>query len=554
MLRAFAQGLYLCRLGTAVPQQLASSARRAASGAALQRGEQYAQLSPDDVAYFRGVLGERGVITDPDALEPYNSDWMRKYSGRSRLALRPATTDQVSRILARCDARRLAVVPQGGNTGLVGGSVPVFDEVVISLGAMNKIISFDEASGVLVAQAGCVLQALDEYVGERGFIMPLDLGAKGSCQIGGNVSTNAGGLRLLRYGSLHGSVLGVEAVTAGGRVLDLLGVLRKDNTGYDLKQLFIGAEGTLGIVTAVSIQCAPRPASVQLAFLSCPSFTAVTATLALARRRLGEVLSAVEFLDTASMDLVCAHLPGAANPLQPAGGGGGGEAGGGSESPAAAGGGDGSGGGSGGSGGAPFYMLIETHGSCAAHDEAKLEGFLEEAAGGGLVTDGALGASGAQAAAMWRVREGVSEALTRRGPVFKYDLSIPLPHMYDLVEEMRRRTEDLPGVEVVGYGHVGDGNLHLNISAPKGAPPAAAAALLGRVEPFVYEWTAARGGSISAEHGLGLMKAECIGYSKPAAAVELMGAVKRLLDPNGILNPYKVLPFAAAPGAAPGGA
>jgi D-2-hydroxyglutarate dehydrogenase len=356
---------------------------------------------------------------------------------------------------------------------------------------------------------------------------------------------------------------------------------------------------TPGVVTAVSIQCAPKPASVQVAFLKMESFDAVRRVLLLAKRRLGEVLSACEFLDRESIAMATEFLPGASNPLHA------------ESSPTSS----SSSSSSSQTDGGPFYMLIETHGSDASHDAAKLEAFLEDAMGGGLVTDGTIAGSDAQAAGIWRVREGVAEALVRRGegykgggggvsrlrrttpgvlaahsdqtpplhpppeikthppggPIFKYDLSIPLPHMYALVEEMRARMAGIPGVRVVGYGHVGDSNLHLNVSAP---PPAAAAnggqasgltsgsssgssgkeqrqlaaEVLSRIEPFVYEWTAARGGSISAEHGLGLMKAECVGYSKPAPAVALMGRIKALMDPRGILNPYKVLPAAVRGG------
>lgn len=469
------------------------------------RYESHNPLQDEDVAAFTHIMGPHGVITDPDILSIHNRDWMGKYTGSSRVLLKPKTREQVSELLSYCSLRRLPVVPQGGNTGLVGGSVPVFDEVILSLSGMNRVLSFDPTSGALVCEAGCILQSLDEHVAQHGFTMPLDLGAKGSCQIGGNVATNAGGLRLLRYGSLHGTVLGLEVVLADGTVLDLLRTLRKDNTGYDLKQLFIGSEGTLGVVTAVSIACPPRPASVQLAFLACESFEKVQGVLAAARRGLGEILSACEFLDAASMELVTGHLEGVKSPLA---------------GPPA-----------------PFYMLIETSGSSMEHDTAKVEAFLSSAMEQGLVQDGTLAQSEGQAAAVWRVREGVTEALLQRGAVYKYDLSMPVPDMYALVEEMRRRLAHKPQVVVVGYGHVGDGNLHLNISCPTTDDE-----VLELVEPFVYEWTTQRRGSISAEHGLGLMKAQQIGYSKSDEAVRKMVQLKHLFDPRNILNPYKLLP------------
>eukprot|EP00884_Botryococcus_braunii_P004609 jgi/Botrbrau1/14149/Bobra.182_3s0090.2 len=356
---------------------------------------------------------------------------MGKYTGKSTLALRPKSTEEVSKILAHCNKRRLAVVPQGGNTGLVGGSVPVFDEVVLSTSRLNQVRNFDPVSGTLVCGAGCVLEELDRRVGEEGCVMPLDLGAKGSCLIGGNVSTNAGGLRLLRYGSLHGSVLGVEAVLPDGTVLDLLQSLRKDNTGYDLKQLFIGAEGTLGVVTAVSIQCAPKPLAVHVMYLALPSFSAALQVLVKARRQLGEVLSAFEFLDADSQALTLEHLEGVRAPL-----------------PASS---------------SPFYLVVETSGSNGQHDYAKIESFLGGLMEEGLVEDGTIAQDSVQAAGIWAIREGITVALKHAGAVYKYDISLPTSKMYELVEVMRGRLSHLP-VRVVGYGHLGDGNLHLNVS------------------------------------------------------------------------------------------
>lgn len=443
---------------------------------------------------------------------------MGKYEGAASVALKPRSTAQVSAVLAHCHARRLAVVPQGGNTGLVGGSVPLFDEIVLSTAGMNRILGFEAGGGVATVQSGVVLGELDRHLEPLGHTVPIDLGAKGSCHVGGNVSTNAGGLRLLRYGSLHGAVTGLEAVLPDGTILDLLTSLRKDNTGYDLKQLFIGAEGTLGVVTAAALACPPRPAAVHLAYLACPSFEAAVAALGLAKRRLGEILSAFEFLDRASLEMTLRHLPGARDPL-----------------PAS---------------GAPFFVVVETSGSEPTHDAAKMEAFLEAAMAAGAVEDGVIAQDGAQAAAMWRLREGITEALRHRGAIYKYDVSMPTPLMYKLVEDMRARLgaafpgggapgapPGAPPIAVVGYGHLGDGNLHLNISVPSYDEE-----IRRKIEPWVYEWTAAVRGSVSAEHGLGAMKAGAIGYSKTPAAVATMRAIKAALDPRGIMNPYKVLP------------
>ncbi|OXB65244.1 hypothetical protein ASZ78_001551 [Callipepla squamata] len=453
----------------------------------------FSRLSRADVAFFEGLMPGR-ARTDPEELRAFNVDWLKAARGCSELLLKPKTAAEVSRVLRYCHERNLAVSPQGGNTGLVGGSVPVFDEIILSTALMSEIISFDPVSGILVCQAGCVLEKLNEYLGERGFVMPLDLGAKGSCHIGGNVATNAGGLRLLRYGSLRGTVLGLEVVLADGTVLDCLASLRKDNTGYDLKQLFIGSEGTLGVITAVSILCPQKPKAVNLAFLGCQDFSRVQETFTTCRAMLGEILSAYEFMDEKCMELVVKHL-GLSNPLR----------------------------------GSPFYVLIETSGSDSTHDEEKLNSFLEQATTSGLVTDGTV-------AALWSLRERITEALTHDGCVYKYDISLPVGKLYDLVTDMRARLGH-SAKNVVGYGHVGDGNLHLNITAESYSH-----SLLDAIEPFVYEWTARYNGSISAEHGLGFKKKQFIQYSKPREAIFLMQRFKAMLDPKGILNPYKTLP------------
>ncbi|NXX74989.1 D2HDH protein, partial [Urocolius indicus] len=463
------------------------------------------------VAFFERLMPGR-VVTDPEQLEPFNVDWLKSVRGCSKLMLKPQTTAEVSQILRYCHEMNLAVNPQGGNTGLVGGSVPVFDEIILSTLLMDRIISFDKVSGILVCQAGCILERLNQYLEEQGFVMPLDLGAKGSCHIGGNVATNAGGLRLLRYGSLRGTVLGLEVVLADGSVLDCLTSLRKDNTGYDLKQLFIGSEGTLGVITAVSILCPQKPKAVNVAFLGCQSFDKVLETFTVGRAMLGEILSAFEFMDEKCMELVQRYLK--------------------LSSPVA---------------GSPFYVLIETSGSNSTHDEEKLSSFLEEATASGLVTDGTVATDEKRIKAnvrvvcvlqqaLWELRERITEALSHEGYVYKYDVSLPLGRLYELVTHMRARL-GTSASSVVGYGHLGDGNLHLNITAESYSQ-----ALQDAIEPFVYEWTARCGGSGSAEHGLGFKKKQFIHYSKPQLAISVMQRFKAMFDPKGILNPYKMLP------------
>ncbi|KAJ2478424.1 D-lactate ferricytochrome c oxidoreductase [Coemansia sp. RSA 2131] len=484
------------------------------------RSDKFKQLSSADVNYFKTIMPAETILAtaavggtaDPIELEGFNADWLSKYRGSSQLVLRPKTTQEVSDILKYCHANRIAVVPQGGNTGLVGGSVPVHDEVVLSLRNLNRVRSYDEVSGVLVCDAGCVLEELDNYVAERGHIMPLDLGAKGSCHIGGNVATNAGGIRFLRYGSLHGSVLGLEVVLPDGTILDSLSTLRKDNTGYDLKQLFIGSEGTLGVITGVSVVTPQRPAAVNVAVLGVPSYANVQQAFKLARRRCGEVLSAYEFWDASCMGAVLKHQ-GLRNPL---------------------------------TSDYPFYVLVETSGSNNTHDDEKLTALLEELLEDGVVEDGVLAQDDSQIAKMWTMREGIPESLGKTGATYKYDVSIPIPVLYDVVGDISKRLEaaDLykpgdasrPVKLVCGYGHIGDSNLHLNVVAGKFEDQ------VTRIfEPFVYEWVASHRGSISAEHGVGLMKRDYLGYSKTPEMIDYMKRIKHMFDPSGILNPYKVV-------------
>jgi D-2-hydroxyglutarate dehydrogenase len=403
------------------------------------------------------------------------------------------------------------VVPQGGNTGLVGGGVPLSHEVVLSLERLRDVHSFDEDSGVVVCGGGLVLQALDEALGARGWMVPLDLGSKGSCAVGGNVATNAGGLRLLRYGSLHGSVLGLEVVTARGETLDMLSTLRKDNVGFDLKQLFIGSEGALGVVTRVALLAAPRPASVNVAVFGVGSFDNCRRLLRLARLTLGETLSAAEYVDGAAMALTLKTL-GLRSPFE---------------------------------GAAAFNFFVETAGCNAAHDAEKLSAFVERASEEGLIADGVVAADASQARRLFRLREDVSVALSQRGHVFKYDVSLRrLADMDLLVREMRERLRGRGwselGVETVGYGHIGDGNLHLNIST-NGRRQAYLQRLEGDIEPFVYARVLELGGSVSAEHGVGQAKVEWVARSRAPPVVALMRSVKGLLDPSGTLNPGKVL-------------
>lgn len=483
----------------------------------IKRDPKFSQITSEHVQFFKDILGGDAAVVDGvtsdagDDLEAYNSDWMRKYRGHTRLVVKPKTTEEVSNLLKYCNDNMLAVVPQGGNSGLVGGSVPVFDEIVISTSRMNDIRSFDEVSGVLVVDAGCILEAVENFLAEKNHIFPLDLGAKGSCHIGGNVATNAGGLRLLRYGSLHGNVLGIEAVLPDGTIVDDLSKLRKNNTGYDLKQLFIGGEGTIGLITAVSVICPQRPKAINVAYFGLESFEKVQQAYREAKSQLSEILSAFELMDGQTQEFVH-RITGNKRPLE---------------------------------GRYPFYCLVETSGSNTEHDNEKLEHFLESVMGSEIVSDGVLAQDETQVRSLWGWREGITEAIGHFGGTYKYDLSIPLPELYSLVEETRERLssagligddDSYPGVGVVGYGHMGDSNLHLNIPVRRYTKEVEAA-----LEPWVYEWIQRRNGSISAEHGLGIAKKAYIGYSRSETMIRLMKQIKDLYDPKGIMNPYKYI-------------
>lgn len=454
-----------------------------------------------DIDYFKSILSQERVLVEEDDVLPYNIDWIKNCRGQSKVVLKVKSTQEVSSILKYCNNRRLAVCPQGGNTGLVGGSVPVFDEIVLSFALMNKIISLDEVSGALVCEAGCILENLDNHVRERNLIMPLDLGAKGTCQIGGNVSTNAGGLRLLRYGNLHGSILGVEAVKADGTVINCLRTTKKDNTGYHLKNMFIGSEGTLGVVTQVAIHCPVLPKAVTVGFFGVKTFENILQLYKNAKASLGEILSAFEMADFHAIHTTVNNLK-LPNPIADY----------------------------------PFYVLIETHGSDENHDAEKLNNFLNNEMGSGLIIDGTVTSEPAKMQTIWNLRESIAGAGIVQGYVFKYDVSLPLRNYYDLVPILQRKLGD-NALVVCGYGHVGDGNIHINVTVPEYTKEVASL-----LEPYIFEEVSKLNGSISAEHGIGFRKPQYIHYSKDPSALQLMKDLKQLMDPNGILNPYKVLP------------
>lgn len=463
------------------------------------------KVAKDDLKTFEGILGvPNDVVIDPNSLQRYNEDWTRQYHGNAAVALRPSTTEQVSAILRYCNKRSLAVVPQGGNTGLVGGAVPETGEIVLCLEKMRRLLAYDEYAGIMTVEGGCILEEAEGWARDRGFIMPLDLGAKGSCTIGGNVATNAGGVRFLRYGSLHGNVTGLQVVLADGTILNDLHRCRKDNTGYDLKQLFIGSEGTLGVITAVSMLTPPLPASVNVALLMVAHFEIVPKIFQEARLRLGEIMSAFEFWDSGAHHLAVKYFPSSARVFP-------------NKDEA-------------------FYVLVETYGSNSKHDQEKLLNFLEMLQQKGMIVNGTMAQDETQCKTLWSIRENLPEACAREGPVLKYDLSLSPELIYHPICMLKERLDANLVKGIVGFGHYGDGNIHVNIIARQSITE-----IESQLQPFIYEWVSEHQGSISAEHGIGLRKASYLKYARSPTEIAMMYRLKNLFDPKGILNPRKVL-------------
>jgi FAD/FMN-containing dehydrogenase len=454
---------------------------------------------------LRADLGDAAVITDPDQVAAYVTDWTGAFVGAALAVLRPSDTDAVAAAVRACVEAGVAVVPQGGNTGLVGGGVPEPSRgsVVLSLERMRQVRDLDTVADTVTVEAGVVLQQLQEAAHAAGRLFPLSLGSEGSCTVGGTVSTNAGGTTVLRYGMMRDLVLGLEVVLPDGRVWDGLRPLRKDNTGYDLKQLFIGAEGTLGVVTAAVLRLLPDTPRRATAWLALADVGAALTLLPLLRAHAGGLLTAWELVNRQALDLVLARLPGARDPF--------GEV-------------------------HRWYGLVELAGSSDDVAE-RLEAALGDAVDRGLVLDAVVATSRTQRASLWALREGVSEAQKAEGATVKHDVTVPIAALAGFVEELGPRLESaLPGVRLVTYGHVGDGNLHYNLAAPPGQDEALRTAAPGLTRA-VYEAVAGRGGSISAEHGLGALKRDAAAAYKSDVEVDLMRAVKRALDPRGLMNP-----------------
>ena len=467
-------------------------------------------LDPSIVQKLKQAAGPSGWSEDPAEIAPHLREWRGRWKGESQLLLRPRETEDVARILSVCNETGTAIVPQGGNTGLVGGQIPTSSEVLLSLERMNRIRSVSLEDNTLIAEAGVVLANAQKTAGEAGRLFPLSLAAEGSCTIGGNVSTNAGGVNVLRYGMTRDLVLGLEVVLANGRVLDLMRGLRKDNTGYDLKQLFIGAEGTLGIVTAAMLKLFPKPAGYTTVLVAISGVDVAVELLNRLQEATGGLVTAFEIMQRRALDLVFKHIPGTADPFP----------------------------------GYPGWtLLIEISNPSAFDATEALEQALARALEEGRIVHAVFAKTARDREALWRLREAIPEAQRLDGASIANDISVPLSRIAEFIGAAEQAVRAvLPEARVFTFGHVGDGNLHFAVQAP--GRDAALLAARGSIERAVQEETAKLRGSISAEHGLGLAKNDAIARYRSADEITLMRALKQTLDPKNILNPGKLLPQA----------
>jgi FAD/FMN-containing dehydrogenase len=458
---------------------------------------------------FRAVVGERYAITDPDAQTPYLVEMRDRWRGHTPAVLRPGSVAEVSAILKLANENRVGIVPQGGNTGLVGGQIPLHGEVVLSLTRLDRIREVDPVSNTITVEAGVTLQRTREAAAEVDRLYPQLLPSEGTCTIGGNLSTNAGGTAAVAHGIARAHVLGLEVVLADGRVLDILNKLKKDNTGYDLKNLFIGSEGTLGIITAAVLRLVPRPRSVEMAYLAVPSPQAAVDLLNVASGRAAGEVTSFELMCREGIDMVLKHAPGTRDPL---------------DAPH------------------PWYVLLEISSQLETGLRTMLEELLEYGLEQGLILDGTVAETLEQAKAFWRIREMIGEVQRHEGGSVKHDISVPVAAIPAFIAEANAAVTALvPSARPLPFGHVGDGNIHYNISQPVGADKAAFMAREEEVQDLVFGIVLKYGGSISAEHGIGVAKRDRLPRVKDRTAIELMRAIKQTLDPNGILNPGKVL-------------
>lgn len=462
----------------------------------------------DLVASLQMIVGATNVINAPDDIAPYATDWRGRYSGAPLCVVRPNSTEEVSAALTACVAAGVAVVPQGGNTGLCGGATPIGGEVVFSLTRMNRVLSIDPENNSIAVEAGCTLQAVQEAAAQHGRLFPLSLAAEGCATIGGNLSTNAGGVQVLRYGNMRDLTLGIEVVLADGRVWSDMRALRKDNTGYALKHLFIGAEGTLGVITAATLKLFPQPSGRHVAWVAIASPAAAITLLARLRGALGDVITGFELVSEAALKLVLQHIPGTRAPL---------------------------------AGDYEWHALIEVSEYQLVLAEA-LQRSLADALAVGEVLDATVAHSDAQAIMLWHVRESISEAQRLEGVSIKHDVSVAVSQIprFILDAELALHAQ-FPDLRIVCFGHIGDGNLHYNLSKADSSSNELFIGQSSAATRIVHDLIDSLGGSISAEHGIGQLKRDELKKYKSSLDLELMQTIKQSLDPRGLMNPGKVL-------------
>lgn len=466
----------------------------------------------DAIARIKQIVGDDGWLSSPDDAAPYLSEQRGLYFGKTYLVVRPRSTEEISEVIAECAKAGIAVIPQGGNTGLCGGAVPPENgrNIVLSLSRMRNVRSIDSENFTVVVDAGCVLADIQQVADQHDRFFPLSLGAEGSCQIGGNLSTNAGGMQVLRYGNMRELTLGLEVVLADGRILDLLRGLRKDNTGYDLKHLFIGAEGTLGIITGATLRLYPKPVSVATAYVSLNSLDSVIALLNLARKESGDQMTVFEFMPRFGVDIAVRNIPDVRDPLP---------------------------------GEIQWYVLMELSSSVNdGHLDSVLESLLGVALESGVVVDAVIATSETQRASMWRIREAIVQAQKFEGASIKFDVSVPVSSIPIFVAQaIASCLEAMPSVRPLAFGHCGDGNVHFNLAAPIN-DDGSFADWTSIFNTIIFDLVTAHNGSISAEHGIGKSKRDALGIYKSFTEIDVMRRIKIALDPLNLMNPDKVIP------------
>ena len=475
----------------------------------LVKNEPKRTLAPDLLKRFTAIVGEKYAITDKQMQEPYLVEMRDLFHGVTPVILRPGSVAEVAAIVKLANETKTAIVPQGGNTGLVGGQIPHHNEVVLSLNRLDKVREVDPVSNTMTVEAGVTLQRAREAAAAAGRLYPQLLPSEGTCTIGGNLSTNAGGVAAVAHGISRQHAMGLEVVLADGRVLDVLNKLKKDNTGYDLRDLFIGAEGTLGVITAAVLKLVPRPNSVETAYAAVTSPQAAVDLLGVAKDRAGGDITSFEMMLRAGVEAVIKHDSSSRDPLATP---------------------------------SPWYVLIELSSQARAGLRETMEGILTEGMERGLVTDATIAESLDQAKAFWRIREMFGEVQRHMGGSIKHDISVPIAAIPAFIEEANAAaTKLIPGARPMPFGHVGDGNIHYNITQPVGADKAAYLKRWDDMNDVVYKIVLKHGGSVSAEHGVGIVKRDYLPKIKDPVAYDLMKTLKRTLDPKGILNPGKVL-------------